>query len=277
MSDSMEQMIAVVGGLLIVVALTPLVKWAMNRYIVPRMKGPIGEFAVNRTLRKGLPPDVYHLIPNVILPTGVKGGDEGDETTGPGGTTQIDHVVVSRYGIFVIETKAFRGWIYGKENEPRWTQKFRRKSFPFQNPLRQNYRHTKTLSDLTSIPHEYFTSLVAFGGEAEFKTPMPPTVVHVRDLAKTIRGYTGVLIQDEQVPEIVAAIRAWADTVDAASRSSHVKNLKARNAPVSASADTAPSCPRCNSVMVLKSRRKDGGQFWGCPTYPKCSGTRQVG
>ena len=30
-----------------------------------------------------------------------------------GGTTQIDHILVSKYGIFVIETKNRKGWIFG--------------------------------------------------------------------------------------------------------------------------------------------------------------------
>jgi restriction system protein len=31
---------------------------------------------------------------------------------------QIDHVVVSPYGVFVIETKAMDGWIFGSEKQP---------------------------------------------------------------------------------------------------------------------------------------------------------------
>ena len=33
-----------------------------------------------------------------------------------GRSTQIDHVVVSPYGVFVIETKGYKGWIFGGEN-----------------------------------------------------------------------------------------------------------------------------------------------------------------
>ena len=41
----------------------------------------------------------------------------------------------------------------------------------------------------------------------------------------------------------------------------------------------APSCPQCNSPMVLKIARKGaqaGSSFWGCPKYPACRGTRPV-
>lgn len=59
----------------------------------------------------------------------------------------------------------------------------------FQNPLRQNYKHTKTLSDLTGIPHEHFKSIVVFVGESKFKTVMPPNVVHVRNFIRHIKRY----------------------------------------------------------------------------------------
>ena len=59
----------------------------------------------------------------------------------PDGTTQIDHVIVSPYGIFVIETKNMQGWIFGNAYHDNWTQTIYRHKSQFQNPLRQNYRH----------------------------------------------------------------------------------------------------------------------------------------
>lgn len=32
-------------------------------------------------------------------------------------TTQIDHIIVCRYGLFVIETKNYSGWIYASESK----------------------------------------------------------------------------------------------------------------------------------------------------------------
>ncbi|OBU39883.1 NERD domain-containing protein [Photobacterium phosphoreum] len=51
-------------------------------------KGVFGEFLVNHLLLK-LPKSDYMLIKDVTLPT-------------EDGTTQIDHVVVSKFGIFVV-------------------------------------------------------------------------------------------------------------------------------------------------------------------------------
>lgn len=67
-----------------------------------RFKGAIGEFVTNRAARKDLNKDVYRIFHDVTLPAG-------------NGTTQIDHIIVSIYGIFVLETKNMTGWIFGSE------------------------------------------------------------------------------------------------------------------------------------------------------------------
>lgn len=73
-------------------------------------KGLVGEALVKLAAKIRLPKDTYHPIHNVTLPT-------------QDGTTQIDHVFVSRFGIFVVETKNMKGWIFGGEWQAQWTQK----------------------------------------------------------------------------------------------------------------------------------------------------------
>lgn len=71
--------------------------------------GWIGEMQVRLGLWLFLRPTIYRRLHNVIIPT-------------DNGTTQIDHLLISRYGIFVIETKNIRGWIFGTADGPKWTQ-----------------------------------------------------------------------------------------------------------------------------------------------------------
>jgi len=160
-------------------------------------------------------------------------------------------------------------------NEPQWTQVIFWRKERFQNPLRQNYKHTKTLSDLTGIPHEYFKSLVVFVDDCEFKNAMPANVVHIRDFIKHIHDHQISIIKDDQVSEIATTIREWASTVTDTQKACHVGHVRKNKQPVSADS-TAPACPRCGAQMVLRNSRKDGVQFWGCPSYPQCRGTRQA-
>lgn len=73
-------------------------------------KGLLGEFLVNLSVHLFLDKSDYLLIKNVTLPS-------------EDGTTQIDHIIVSRYGIFVVETKNMKGWIFGSERQRQWNPK----------------------------------------------------------------------------------------------------------------------------------------------------------
>ena len=61
------------------------------------------------------------------------------------GTTQIDQILVTEAGLFVIETKHYTGWILGQPYDDYWTQVIYRKKSRFRNPLMQNYGHPKHL------------------------------------------------------------------------------------------------------------------------------------
>ncbi len=255
-------MLAKILPWVLLIGLMSILAAVFKAFFLPKIKGRMGEANINFWIRRRLDQNLYRLIPDLMLPT-------------PDGTTQIDHVIVSRYGIFVLETKTYKGWIYGDESEPQWTQVIYKHKERFQNPLRQNFKHVKTLSELTGIPMDYFKSVVVFVGDSTFKTDMPANVVHVHNVIRHIKSHTTPIIQDQQVPDIVSTIQKWAGTLTEEQKKSHVKNLKRNRTPALADAG-APACPRCGEPMVLRTGRKDNTQFWGCPGYPKCRGTRKA-
>ncbi|MBL4760831.1 MAG: NERD domain-containing protein [Mariprofundaceae bacterium] len=138
-------------------------------------KGVLGEFIVNILAKMMLDKNDYHLIKNVTLPT-------------PDGTTQIDHIIVSKYGVFVIETKNMKGWIFGSAKQKVWTQKIFKHSSKFQNPLHQNYKHVKTLAALLHLNDYQIHSLIVFIGDATFKTDMPENVTYGGDYIRFIKS-----------------------------------------------------------------------------------------
>lgn len=216
------------------------------------IKGWVGELQGTLAKKLFLDAKTYIDINNVTIPTS-------------NGTTQIDHVIVSRYGVFVVETKNIHGWIFGDEKSPYWTQKLFRKTFKFQNPLHQNYRHTKALSKFLGIEHEKIFSVVMFWGECEFKTLMPQNVMD-RGYTSYIKSKTVVLFSDSEVQEIVTAINTGMLPKSWATRHQHVAALKQRFS------DTT-TCPKCGSQLVLrtaKSGKNVGSQFYGCLKYPVC-------
>ena len=75
------------------------------------IKGWLGEKMTAFGVWLKLDPEVCRRIHNVILPA-------------RNGTTKIDHIVVSIYGLFLIETKNMDGWIFGSAQQETWTQQF---------------------------------------------------------------------------------------------------------------------------------------------------------
>jgi len=122
------------------------------------------------------------------------------------GTTQIDHVVVADTGIFVIETKHYSGWIFGGPNDSQWTQVIYRKKSRFQNPIRQNYGHVRTLQSLFTLSDEAFIPVVVFTGDAEFKSDLGPTVLRLDDLVAYLSEDRPVQFDERKMAYIVGRI-----------------------------------------------------------------------
>lgn len=184
----------------------------------PFVKGMIGEFVVNLILSRSLNKAEYRLMKNVTLPTTDKDGKSA--------TTQIDHIVVSQYGVFVIETKNYRGWIFGTEKQKTWTQKIYRKNFKFQNPLHQNYKHTQTLAALLELSPEVIHSVIVFVGSATFKTDMPVSVGHASDMVRYIKSHTGKVFNNTQLSSVITAIESGRLKPSLKTHRDHVAHVK---------------------------------------------------
>ena len=228
------------------------------------IKGWYGELCGNFAQSLFLDSNIYHALNNTTIPTQ------------DGGTTQIDHIIVSQYGIFVIEAKFMDGWIFGSQHKKEWTQCFPRKKFKFQNPLRQNYRHTKALSEFLKLDHGNFHSIVMFWGDSTFKTPMPKNVMD-KGYSDYIKSKDDLLFTESQVQQILVAIQAGALPRSWKTHFQHVNHLKQKHAasasPSNDSKTAKQSCPRCNGTLVPRIAKRGpnkGQKFFGCSNFPKC-------
>lgn len=235
--------------------------WAIPLVIIagiiksPLGKGIFGELLVRFIAKIRLDKHVYHRIHNITLPT-------------LDGTTQIDHIFVSRYGIFVLETKNMQGWIFGEENQAQWTQKIYKKSFKFQNPLRQNFKHLKALENTLQVPASTIHSVIVFVGDSTFKTAMPPNVTQGSGFASYIRSFQKPVFSDGEVADLLSKIESGRLSPNSETARNHVSNLKTRDNP-----DAERLCPKCGSKLVIrtvKNGEQAGQKFWGCSAFPKC-------
>lgn len=229
---------------------------ALSILKTPFMKGVIGEFQVNIIAKLRLDKEIYHLIKNVTLPT-------------EDGTTQIDHVIVSKYGVFVIETKNMRGWIFGSANQKMWTQQIYKYKCQFQNPLHQNYKHTETLRLALEIEPDKVFSLVVFIGDSDFKTPMPDNVVYAGGYIRFIKSKVQPILSELEVLNLCKKIESGRLTSSIKTHIDHVKHVKTIVEQKQQVKDEN-ACPKCGQAMVLRKPRNGGNEFWGCSAFPKC-------
>ena len=222
-----------------------------------------------------LPSDEYLVLHDLMI---------ADEQ---GSTTQIDHVVVSRFGLFIIETKCYKGWIFGNEKNRFWSQTLyaggrgwfaRSKKYRFQNPIRQNWRHIYVLSERLKIPRRHFFNVVVFSGDAIFKTPMPDNVMHENHLVPYIRSFTDERLTKPRALQIFESIRRVCIEPTAEQKSAHVYMLNVNHAtePAVSNTQAVPHCPRCGAAMRLRHRHSDNAPFYGCSNYPKCRGIGNI-
>lgn len=217
------------------------------------IKGYIGEKSTAAALSR-LDRSKYSVINNLVLEN-------------KAGTSQIDHVVVSDFGIFIIETKNYKGWIFGGEHAEYWTQVIYRYKQQFYNPIRQNRGHVFALKHhLRAFPNVKYIPIVVFSDDATLKISTYSDVTYSSTLLETIKEYTEVNLTEKEKDVIIAQLNA-VDKKASYSRRRHIKairqKLKAREMSLSQN-----RCPQCGNDLILRTGKL--GDFTGCSNFPAC-------
>ena len=248
----------VVGGAIIL-------KWW---YSSPIYKGKEGESRVHNILMQL--PDDYVILDDIVLQTNR-------------GTTQIDHIVVSKYGVFAIETKNYRGEIYGDDNRKEWTQMiitdvtYTKKWWKtytyvtknhFYNPVKQSLGHAFRIKELlTAFPHVKIVPIVVFAGDAVLSNvDSRHHVIYEKNLLDVIGGYRTIYLTDDGVQEVIGILEKN-NIREFINDRQHVKNIRTAAREVNATINVG-ICPKCGGRLV--ERRGKYGSFYGCSNYPNC-------
>ena len=244
-------------ALFVVLAITFLkraIKRAHSRY-----KGRKGERYIKRKLSR-LPRDQYRLFNNVLIGNGSK-------------YTQIDHIVISYYGIFVIETKNYQGWIFGSDRQKHWTQTLGRKKFKLYNPVWQNNAHVRALKSLNrDFASAGYHPIVVFVGNVRLKKiDSEHHVILGRSALRYIKKFKEPLLSKEQIEKLAEDL----DYYNKASNKNAVKRHKEHiNARKSNNSKSSTKCPNCGSELIKRFGKH--GDFIGCSNYPRCRYSRSA-
>jgi hypothetical protein len=163
--------------------------------------------------------DMYTVINNVTIPS-----------NGSTSHTQIDHIVVSRYGVFCIETKSHKGWIFGSENRKYWTQVLYEKHFQLYNPLRQNFAHVQALKLLLGVNlKRSIISIIVFTKADKIQFTGDGNVGDIMSMIEKINKTKTIVYDPDEYDRIITSIR-YANRTDSYTIGKHqaeVRNLVA--------------------------------------------------
>lgn len=179
------------------------------------------EALVSRVTRMNFGPPDYHLMNHITIQM-------------KDGTTQIDHILVSRFGVFVIETKNYTGWIFANAEQKYWTQVLFRLKFRFQNPIHQNFRHVRAVQDLLDfLPPAAIKSVVVFTGDAVFKTEIPQGVFSISGFVDHLRDQTDEVMSLNRVQFCVGRLETARLAISRETDVEHVRSLERRRSGAS--------------------------------------------
>ena len=171
----------------------------------PEVKGMVGEQIVAGILDQ-LPKDKYHVLNDVLLEIGNT-------------SSQIDHIVVSRYGVFVIETKNYAGVVYGEEDDQRWLQIVGGKKNYFYNPLKQNERHVQVISRCVQNLGDVYIPVVVFSRNCHLQVDTAEPVIYADTLLPFINYFQREILSESEMQQIENAIKdSWNPSFEARMR-----------------------------------------------------------
>ena len=96
----------------------------------------------------------------------------------------------------------------------------------FQNPLRQNYKHVKTIESLLGLNDQQVYPVVVFVGGSTFKTEMPENVTYGGSYIRFIKSKNKPVLAKSEVDEIVRKIEEGRLTPSFKTNREHVKHVK---------------------------------------------------
>lgn len=240
--------------IVIILFLILIFKIAFNGTHVAQRRGRKGEMKIASML-KSLPKN-YYCFNDVYLKQG--------ETS-----VQIDHIIISVYGIFVIETKNYTGWIYGSDQSKNWVKNMFGYKYYFQNPLKQNFSHVKALQKALGIPIDVFIPVVVFLNRATLKCHTQGSVIYASQLRSFIGSYM-TPIMDMTMVESLNGLLTSLNVSDVTIRGEHIENIK-KKLDYTKHMIKNNRCPKCGGQLVRRNGQY--GIFSGCSNYPRCKFT----
>lgn len=217
--------LAFIGFIVLCIAYMFWIKPAIHAFKI-RRRGRKGERNIEKVL-KNLSLPHSQILHNCYLPLSSSS------------TTEIDLLLICEQGIFVFESKNYKGYVRGRGDEENWTQEFNGEAYrpivhTFYNPVWQNETHIKALQNLINRSDIPIFSLVVFSNECELNAPpvcKKARVLQLKDLKKTMKKIcedkdgVGEVLGSDEIYELYNLLRPYTK-VSLDVKKQHLENIK---------------------------------------------------
>ena len=181
----------------------------------------------------------------------------------------FDYVIVSSYGVFIIDTIEQLGTVYGDEDDKYWKVYTKNRGIiKFDSPIQRNYKKiTAFLKNITEIDPECFHSIFVFPNKSELNISIDSAAVAKKDrLISTLEGFEEKMVDSLRFNYLVHLFELY---------KSNKKNLpipklfKKEEKKIN-----LQTCPLCNSHLVYKE--SEFGDYFICSSFPDCRYRQEV-
>lgn len=217
------------------------------------IKGKTGEAKVKTVLERTKSPH-KKIINNIVIKT------EDQKTS------QIDHILINEYGIFVIETKNYAGKIYGMDYANEWKQYLHNKPYPFRNPIKQNHSHICRLKEILGEEYPYFSIIVFVQNNVQKINS--PIVMGINQLEQYLNSFSEQTLSEQDIEKIYQELKSI-NQIPIITNHQHIQNIQEIQKNLENNI-----CPRCGSELIKKNGAY--GEFYACSSYPQCNFTKKI-
>lgn len=221
----------------------------------PQFKGKVGEGTVKSIIGDTIQGEKY-VINDITI---------RDEK---GKTSQIDHILINKTGVFVIETKNYSGRIYGDDNKQEWTQvlQYGKVKNNFYNPIKQNATHIYRLKEVTKTELPLYSIVVFTQGNIQYIKSK--RVYNLRELKKVIQQPPVKECNTEDMEKLYNQLLEIKEK-GLVTKTEHIGNIMQ-----TLQETRSGICPRCGGKLI--KRNGIHGAFYGCEGYPTCKFTKKI-
>lgn len=227
-----------------------------------KSRGTVGEYRTDYVLNNDALKELSYLrtISNVYVENN-------------GNYTEIDVIALTEKGIYVMESKNYKGWIYGRAEDTNWTQCFKNgEKYKFYNPVKQNEGHINKLSQYLGVDKDKMFSFIIFSDLGTLKSVPAPTsnmcIINRYNLLWVMKSELNrrpTIFTRREINELYAKLLPLTQKTEA-EKQQHIDRVKGYT--------TGDICPYCQKPLRLINGPY--GKFYGCTGYPNCKFKRKA-